>query len=262
MVAKKANAKKKPHASRRTTATSPKKPAPKKKNASSKKKPAAPPRRMRPRGAALARSAIIDVQGVELVELVIDKVKKEGGLLGARPAPVPPDVLSRLTFPDGSALSPSLRRWLAFDAGWLGWFTDAKRPLFRPKKLGQYARDEYELDWGYGELETTVGGDCLGVPGGSDSRRFLYVGKPDRTGEHPVLLTDTDDSPYLGIEYPGIDVYLAIHLGLIEHDGAYGALADDPRYASRMREHAKNCLGGKRAIDLGYGHGQFAEGGD
>jgi hypothetical protein len=202
----------------------------------------------------------VEAQGADLIALVIAKVKTDGRLLrGKKPTPIPPGALAALTFPDGSPLSPSLRHWLAFDASWLGWFTDARHPAFRPKKLGKYAKDEYELDWGYGELETTVGGDCFGVRGGSDSRRFLYVGKPGRTGEHPILLVDTDDSPYLGVEYPGIDVYLAIQAGVIEHDGAYGSLAKDPRYAARMKEHAAKNLGGTLSIDLGYGHGQFAD---
>ena len=211
------------------------------------------------KAASKMRAPRIDAQGVDSVELVIAHVERTGALLSGKPKPVPAAALERLTFPDGSRLSPSLRRWLAFDASWLGWFTSVSKPVFRPKKLGQYAKDEYELDWGYGDSEKTVSGDCFGVHGGSDSRRFLYVGAPDSLGEHPVLLTDTDDSPYLCVEYPGIDVYLAIHSGLIEHRGVYASLADDPRYASRMKEHAKNNLGGSRAVDLGYGHGQFAD---
>ena len=237
---------------------------PKKKPALPKKKLAAPKKRPTTRALQATPSTLVTAQGVDLIDLVIAKVKADGRLLrGKKPTPVPPDVLEALnTFPDGSPLSPSLRRWLAFDASWLGWFGDVRRPAFRPKKLGQYAKDEYELDWGYGDLEGTVGGDCFGVHGGSDSRRFLYVGKPDRTGEHPVLLVDTDDSPYLGVEYPGIDVYLAIHAGVLEHNGAYGSLAKDPRYAARMKQHAANNLGGEVSIDLGYGHGQFAGEGD
>lgn len=137
---------------------------------------------------------------------------KNGTLFrGKRPRPIPVAALARLKFPDGSVLSASLRRWLAFDGSWLGWFTNPNKPVFRPKKLGQHAKDEY-----------------------------------------------ADDSPFLCVQYPGIDVYLAIHSGLIEYDGPYGSLADDPRFASRMKEHAKKNLGGARMIDLGYGHGQFA----
>ncbi len=164
-------------------------------------------------------------------------------------------MLDWLTFPGGSALSPSLRRWLAFDGSWVQWFDDLDDPVFKPKKLGQYARDEYEQDWGYGRLDAKMKGDCFGLHFGADSRRFLYVGKPDSTGEHPVLLTDTDDSPFLCVQYPGIDVYLGVHAGLIEGglDEGYGSLAHDKRYAARMKQHAKLNLLGKPSIDLGYG---------
>jgi hypothetical protein len=200
--------------------------------------------------------AAVDAQGVDLVDLVIAKAKKDGfgnvgGKKGKPPRPIPPKALDALRFPDGSALSPSLRRWLAFDASWLGWFDDISHPVFKPKKLGQYARDEYEMEWGYKTLEPKIGGDCFGLHGGSDSRRLLYVGKPDKTGEHPVLLTDTDDAPLLCVQYPGVDVYLAVHADVIRADGAYGSFAKDPRFAGRMKEHGKLNLGGKTLIELG-----------
>ncbi len=55
------------------------------------------------------------------------------------------------------------------------------------------------------------------------------------------------------------DVHLALHSGVIEHKGGvYGSLAKDPRYATRMKEHARLNLLGKPYIDIGYGMGQFA----
>jgi hypothetical protein len=214
------------------------------------------------------RAVADEVHGVELVERVIEKVKVEGfGALGtcglpkeAKARPIAPAVLEGLRFPDGSVLSPALRRWLAFDGSWLGWFEDLEKPVFRGRKLGRYARDEYGMDWGYGSLEKKVGGDCFGVHFGSDSRRFLYVGKPDSVGEHPVLLVDTDDSPYLGVEYPGIDVYLAVHAGVIEMKGrGYGSLRDDARYGRRMEEHARINLGGEANVEVEFGGGEGDE---
>ena len=52
-------------------------------------------------------------------------------------------------------------------------------------------------------------GECFLLPGGSDSRRVLAVGEPDTIGEYPVLALDVDDMPFLGLMYPGFDVYLA-----------------------------------------------------
>jgi len=130
--------------------------------------------------------------------------------------------------------------------------TISRSPCSNRRSSGAYTTDEYDQDWGYGTLEPKLGGDCFGLHFGADSRRFLYVGKPDSSGEHPVLLCDTDDAPYLCVQYPGIDVYLGVHAGLIENEGAYGDLAKDARYAARMKEHAKLNMLGKPDIELGY----------
>ena len=58
------------------------------------------------------------------------------------------------------------------------------------------------MEWGYADLEQHwFAGDCYGLHFGSDSRRFLYVGEPDSREEPPVLLLDTDENPYIGVEY-------------------------------------------------------------
>ena len=73
----------------------------------------------------------------------------------------------------------------------------------------------------------------------SDSRRVLYLGEPDSTGEYPVLVTDIDDLPYVGVMYPGLDVYLADMAGTLDLDfDTYTSLIEDPEYGARMREHA------------------------
>jgi len=200
------------------------------------------------------------LHGVALVERVIAKIESDGfdvfGKCGMKevkkPAPIAAAALDKLAFPNGAPLSPALERWLAYDASWLDWFDDVKKPKFKPKKLGPYTTDEYGMDWGYGEGLPQLEGDCYGLHFGSDSRRFLYVGKPDTQGEYPVLLTDTDDTPYLCVEYPGIDVYLAIYAGVIEaEDRTYNALSKDARYGARMKEHAKLNLFGRQEIEVG-----------
>jgi hypothetical protein len=176
------------------------------------------------------------LHGVALIDAVIAKVKRDGALNIAKPKPAK---LARLTFPNGKPLSPALARWLAFDASWLGWTL----PLVA-QSIGAYAKREYDMEWGYSALPFK--GDCFGLRGGSDSRRLLYVGEPDSIGEYPVLLTDTDDDPYLGVEYPGIDVYLGVYAGVIDYKpDVYGAMIKHPVYGGRMREHAKRYFSGK-----------------
>jgi hypothetical protein len=200
------------------------------------------------------------MHGIDLVDQVIDKVKAEGfGALGAcgvrppkEPVPVPEAELARLRFPSGDDLSPALRRWLAFDGQWLGWFDDPTRPVFRPEKLGAFTRREYRFDWGFGELEGRgFGGDCYALHFGSDSRRLLYVGEPDSSGEHPILLTEEDDDPWIGVQKPGIDVYLGIHSGVLEiRTSCYGDLAKHAVYGKRMKEHIKRLFGKKNGLSL------------
>lgn len=222
-----------------------------KKPSTKKTKPATP---------ALPRGE--DAHGVALVEAVIARIEKEGfKLLGGcgirppkKPQPVPPEVLRDLCFPDGSPLPPSLRRWLAFDAAWLGWFEDPKAPMFRPLKLDAYVRSEFDMEpFGYSDMaKRMIAGDCYGLHYGSDSRRFLYVGKADSLGEYPVLLLDTDDVPYVGVEYPGFDVYLGVHAGLVRELGdEYGSMQHDPRYKARIDEHASRNLWGRHSIEYG-----------
>jgi hypothetical protein len=201
----------------------------------------------------------VTAQGAELIEAVIAKVEAEGletlGTCGLpphpQPQPVPPEVLARLTFPDGKPLSPALKRWLAYDASWLGWFDDPADPVFKPQKLGAYCEAEFGMDWGYGELEAVLGGDCYPLHFGCDSRRFLYVGDRDSSGEYPVLLLDTDDTRYIGVEYPGIDVYLADNAGLIDLlHGTYGHAITSVTYGPRMQEHADRYFGGQVGVEM------------
>ena len=109
------------------------------------------------------------------------------------------------------------------------------------------------MTWGFDALaKKFLRGDCYGLHFGADSRRFLYVGEPDAIGEYPVLLTDTDDLPFLCVEYPGIDVYLGVFSGLVadEGDGCYGSLAGDRRYRARMKQHQAQALHGYASVEL------------
>ncbi|WAL75792.1 hypothetical protein OU787_32185 [Kitasatospora sp. YST-16] len=154
-------------------------------------------------------------------------------------------------FPDGHPLPPSLRAWLAYDSGMLerhGWF-GADGGL-APRTLGEIAVEEFGEPWGSCfEPFSGLFGACFLLPGGSDSRRVLSVGphgERDGLGEYPVFALDVDDLPYAVLMHPGFDVYLAETAGVLPSDGrpGYDSLKHDPRYAARMRAHARGRLKG------------------
>ncbi|MFC6599439.1 hypothetical protein [Kitasatospora paranensis] len=195
------------------------------------------------------------MHGTALIDQVVERVRRDGWDTTDAPdldtpVPLPPDVLTSLALPDGRPLPPSLRRWLAFDAGWLaelGWYADPARPDLRGGSLsavvaGMFGFGSAERAWteSFAAFETLLPGPCLPLFGGRDSRRFLYLGgEPDSHGEYPVLVADMDDIPYVGVEYPGLDVYLAAAAGLDFGLDAWDGPAEHSAYAGRMQEHAE-----------------------
>jgi hypothetical protein len=79
------------------------------------------------------------------------------------------------------------------------------------------------------------------------------MSEPDGTGEYPVLVLDNDDQPYMGIMYPGFDVYLAYYAGLLAFPspGYYTMLSSDPRYQARHQEHADYLFKGQASVEVG-----------
>jgi hypothetical protein len=210
----------------------------------------------------------VQAQGIELIDLVIERVKADpkciSGFCGDRPLPDPkplaPEVVERLTFPSGRSLPPSLKRWLAFDASWLadlGWFSlptsPCESPVFTPRSIDQIVTDEFDELWGgmYEPLGARLD-ECFLLPGGSDSRRIYAVtDAPDSLGEYPALVIDTDDLPYAAVMYPGFDVFMADEAGFALHDmGTYEDLFEDKRYAPRLNEHARHIFNGKSGIEI------------
>ncbi|MYS87458.1 hypothetical protein GTZ85_46450 [Streptomyces sp. SID5474] len=197
--------------------------------------------------------------GVALTEQVIDAVRRDPAasalsyrhvpwVTDGTPEPMVADALDKVVFPSGRPLSPSLRAWLAFDSGLLerhGWF--APGGGFAPRRLDRLVRDELGEPWA--EIFEPLAErfpECFLLPGGSDSRRILAVGEPDSEGEYPVLALDVDDMPFVGLMYPGFDVYVAHTAGLVEYDfPTYTAMVDHPTYGPRMREHSVTRFAGK-----------------
>ncbi|MFF7132549.1 hypothetical protein ACFZBZ_09400 [Streptomyces sp. NPDC008196] len=211
------------------------------------------------------------VHGVPLTEQVIEVVRRDPAasalpyllpyvdvpwVEGGVPAPMAEDVLAKAVFPSGRPLSPSLRTWLSYDMSLLErhqWFT--ADGAFAPRPLDRLIADEMGAFWGT-EFAWLAGrlSECFLLPGGSDSRRILAVTEPDEEGEYPVFALDLDDLPYLGLMYPGFDVYLADTAGLLdlgERQG-YSELIHHGTYGGRMRRHARQCLGGAAEIQYPF----------
>ncbi|MFF2198824.1 hypothetical protein [Streptomyces sp. NPDC058157] len=204
-----------------------------------------------------------DMHGTALIDRVVERVRERGwptcdapGL--DEPVPLAPGALDRLTLPGGRPLPPSLRRWLAFDASWLadvGWYEDPAAPVLGDRGLRETAQGMYGSGDGmagmFGAFEELLPAVCLPLVGGCDSRRLLYLGAPDSTGEYPVLVTDIDDLPYVAVMYPGLDVYLADLADVLDLDfDTYTSLAEHPEYAARMAEHARNTGLGADGLDF------------
>jgi len=217
----------------------------------------------------------LTTQGADLIDLVIARVREDphciSGFCGDHPLPHPqplaPEVIAQLAFPSGKPLPPSLKRWLAFDAGWLerfGWFSSLEPPTFSPHSIGQIADDEFGRDYELikqitgteGDLNFYAGLDerlpeCFLLPEGSDSRRIFAVTEPDEMGEYPVMVIDEDDVPYAAVMYPGFDVYMANLAGLLDLDfDTYESMHDDKRYQSRLRQHAARIFHGKPSAEM------------
>lgn len=234
------------------------------------------------------RGATVTAQGVDLIEIVIERVRADPNCIAGfcgdapllAPQPLSAEALDRLTFPGGRPLPPSLKRWLTFDASWLagfGWFDslDAEEgPVFTPRRIDEIVRDEFDEDSSpvsWAEMYEPLADrfpECFLLPGGSDSRRIYAVtDQPDALGEYPVLVVDIDDLPYAAVMYPGFDIFMGDESGLSLHSfDTYEDLFDDIRYASRMQQHAARLFGGKRGIEMAdeewnpqYGHWETEE---
>lgn len=207
------------------------------------------------------------MHGVALTEQVVEVVRRDPGAsvlpyrelpwaVGAVTRPMPEELLTAAVFPSGRPLSPSLRTWLAFDTGLLerhGWFTPDGG--FAPRPLDQLVSAELGAPWDEEFIWLAKHfSECFLLPGGSDSRRILVVTEPDEEGEYPVLALDCDDLPFLGLMYPGFDVYLADTAGLLRQaeTRGYTDLVDDEIYGPRMRQHATRCFAGDAYVEFPF----------
>ncbi|MFG3190762.1 hypothetical protein [Streptomyces omiyaensis] len=205
--------------------------------------------------------------GAAAVLRVIEKVRQDSGspvlayqdvpwVPGGVPRPLTEDVLARISFPSGRPLPQSLRAWLGFDTSLLeryGWFAHGSGVL-TPRPLHALVADEFGAWWkeDFAPFADRFP-ECFLLPGGSDSRRVLALTEPDAEGESPVLALDMDDLPFVGLMYPGFDVYLADTAGLVDRDrGSYTSLLRHADHAPRMRHHAARCLDGREYVQYPF----------
>jgi hypothetical protein len=79
----------------------------------------------------------------------------------------------------------------------------------------------------------------------------MYVGEPDGFGEYPVFVVDIGDIPFVAIEYPGLDVFLA--------DGVTEEILDEdtdncfehPVYGPMLADQARRNFAGWKCYDVG-----------
>jgi hypothetical protein len=96
-------------------------------------------------------------------------------------------------------------------------------------------------------------GECFPLPGGAGSRRAMAAGPADEFGGYPVLAVDAGGEPSANLAHPGFDVYLAHALGVIGHqDRHHASLTDHPLHGPRMRQHARDWLGGRVSAEYPF----------
>ncbi|MEO8549801.1 MAG: hypothetical protein ABI678_07500, partial [Kofleriaceae bacterium] len=185
------------------------------------------------------------LRGAALVDSLLTMIQEQGGGIPGMPVEEPEGLtaeeLAGLSLPGGRPLPASLAKLLAFDQDFLDVLEDdddGKLQLaFRSFKdlMAEEFDEETAANVDFSEL---LPGPCLVIPSeasGLDARaRFMYAGEPDAFGEYPVFVVDIAEVPFVAIEYPGLDVFLAD--GITEDivdDGALGCF-EHPVYGPML----------------------------
>jgi hypothetical protein len=172
-----------------------------------------------PKKKPTAEPAAARLRGASLVDAVIAALAPSV----ASPAPLGEDELRALEARAGVSLGPWFRRFLAFDGSWLSkqlrWDLRAGLPVKSCREvIAAHAGPFIEA---YDLVLPRLPGKALGLDEGSDSMRFLYF-EPG-AAEPPVLYIDHDDTPVIGVAYPGFDVWIAHETGLLPFTSRAGA---------------------------------------
>ena len=77
----------------------------------------------------------------------------------------------------------------------------------------------------------------------------MYVGEPDGFGEYPVFVVDIEEVPFVAIEYPGLDVFLAdgVTEDVVTDDGD---CSKHPVYGPMLEDQAQRNFAGWKLYDI------------
>ena len=185
-----------------------------------------------------------------LVDAAIEKAKAE--YKRKPPKPLSSTLAKKLSFAGKRKVPASLRTWLEFDTDWIE---------LQIAKSGEIASDtiaatldERFPDMGpWDDFQLLLPAPVVLLPLGTDSCHLLYLGEPDKNGEYPVLVIDTDDTAYVTIYSPSFDVWIAEAWDALpsawerEH---YASMFDHPAYGKATKAQAKANLHGLKDWDI------------
>jgi hypothetical protein len=190
---------------------------------------------------------VLTTRGTGLVELAIaaDRERRDPT---DPPRPLTRAQIDQLAMPDGREVPESLARWLAYDR--LDIF-EGKQPTLRWRSFVDMMREQFDDETAqqFADFGKLLTGQCLALPDGADSRRFLYAGQPDGHGEYPVFVVDTDELPWVGLAYPGFDAYIADGRVAKVVTGDYLDAWQHQHWAPSLEHHARANFRGFKALD-------------
>ena len=194
------------------------------------------------------KAQLLRMRGSGLVELAI-AADRERRTPANRPRPLTRAQIAQLAMPDGSEIPHSLATWLAYDT--LPIFEGSKTaPRLKWRTFAEMMAEEFDDETAatYADFGKLLTGKCLVLPNGSDSRRFMYAGKPDAHGEYPIFIVDTDELPWVGLAYPGFDAYIADGRVAKVITGTYMDAWQHDHWAPHLEHHARTNFGGFKAL--------------
>jgi hypothetical protein len=186
--------------------------------------------------------------GLALVRAAIERAKSSRG----RKKALARALASKLRFAGRRRVPASLRAWLEFDTAWIE-LRIAKTGEIASDTISATLAERFPHVGSWDDFERLLPAPVVLLPLGTDSCHLLYLGEPDERGEYPILVVDTDDTPYVTIYSPSFDVWIAEAFDALpeawerEH---YASMFDHPRYGKATKRQAKSNLHGLTSWDI------------